>query len=196
MATQSEPTPSLFTEMHRVVDLTLRYIAAGGSAILAFGVIQGNDFEFLRAGSAQPDVSGWLILLHVSVLGIAIYAVHRAVLFRLVHIVLFGIVGRFLKHPRGPFQLEKRIRELRIKHRSSQPPHPWSKAFDTWAAECHFLYCSAWGTFLAVALAWLIGPWSTTSSICLSVAVALFVSALVHDGAEAIKILEKLDTET
>ena len=196
MATSSpEASATLITELHRVVDLTLRYVAAGGSAILAFGVVQGRNFEFLRTGSTQSDVSGWLLLLHVAVLGVAIYAVHRAILFRLVHIPLFAIVGRLVHPPLGPFALQDRIRELMIQHRQSRPPHPWSNAFDTWSAECHFLYCSAWGTFLAVALAQLVGiPWGATGEICLSVGAALFVAALVHDGAAAKKIMEKYGT--
>ena len=166
MTAQSDTTASLFTEVHRLVDLTLRYIAAGGSAILAFGIIQGRNFEFLRVGSTQQDVSGWLILLYVSIIGIAIYAIHSAILFRFAHVVLFGIVGRFLTPPRGAWKLAQRIRDLRIKHRNTQPPHQWSSAFDAWAAECHFLYCSAWGASFAVALAEFIDiPWERAREV-------------------------------
>ncbi len=194
-ASSPESSATLITELHRIVDLTLRYLAAGGSAVLAFGVVQGKNFEFLRSGPTQPDVSGWLLLLHVAVLGVAIYAVHRAIIFRLVHIPLFAFVGRLVRPPLGPCALQDRIRELMIQHRQSRPPHPWSNAFDTWSAECHFLYCSAWGTLLAVGLAQLLGlPWDITSKICLSVGATLFVAALIHDGAAARKIMEKYTT--
>ena len=190
MTAQSDSTTSVLAEIQRLVDLTLRYIAAGGSAVLVFGVIQARNFEFLRAGSAQQDISGWLVLLFVAVLGIAIYAIHTAILFRFILFVLFRVP------PRKPADLDL-IRELRIKHRATNPPHPWSRTFDTWAAQVHFLYCSAWGTFSAIVLAKAVQiPWGETSSICLVIGITLLVAGIVHDYALSSKILEKLPRET
>jgi hypothetical protein len=185
MTNSPDTTASLLTEAHRLVDLTLRYIAAGGSAVLAFGLIQGRNFEFLRAGQ---DVSGWLIVLFISVVGIAIYAIHRAVLFRLVHFVLYTIVGRHLTPVRGPVELENETRIRRIDRR--QRADPWDRIFNSWNAECHFLYCSSWGTFSAVALGSAIGlPWDRSTSICLAIGIGLLIAALVHDTAATLKEL-------
>ncbi|TAN66549.1 MAG: hypothetical protein EPN17_13565 [Methylobacter sp.] len=189
MTNSSDITTSLLTEAHTVVDLALRYIAAGGSAILAFGLIQGHSFEFLRTGSGQQDVSGWLMLLFIFILGITIYTIHRAVLFRLSHVFLYSIVGLFLVPARSAFALEKETTTRRLERRNRQDG--WGKIFDSWAAECHFLYCSSWGILSALALAEAIGlPWGRSSSICFFTGTVLFISALIHDGVMVLKEIE------
>ena len=182
MGGSGDTAASVLAEVHKLVDLVLRYVAAGGSAVLAFGLIQGRNFEFLRAGPGQQDVSGWLVLLFISILGVAIYAVHRAVLYRVVSKVPYTIVGLFFVTPRcGPWQLDKDTRDRRIERRKRNDP--WQLSFDAWAAECHFLYCSAWGTLLAVALANAIDlPWDQSTLLCVIVGLTLLLSAFIHDG--------------
>jgi hypothetical protein len=186
---KSEAPATIWTEVHRLVNLVLRYIAAGGSALLAFGAIRGN-LDFLRSGPPPAEISGWLVLLFVAVLGTAIYAIHSAILYRAI------IWGVYSLHPLRLSDIDL-VRDLRHRHRVTQPPHPWTNSFDTWAAEVHFLFCSAWGTFAAIGVTYALDtPWRPANTACVVIGAVLFISGVVHNYYLSRKVLEILPRET
>jgi hypothetical protein len=67
-------------------------------------------------------VSAWLLLLFVAVLGIGIYTFHRALLYRLVFLLFYTLHGLLLKPRRGPYALDKELREKMHTRRANNDP--------------------------------------------------------------------------
>lgn len=170
---------TVVSEAQRLVNLVLRYLVAGGAAILAFGLLQGQHFIFLRAGS--NDISLWLTLLVVLVCGTAIYALHQAVLYRLVFWVLACALVPMLRLGCKPTRLRTWLLERRIALYKRDPEI--QRVVEARQAECHFLYCSSWG--ISFAVGWVAASGQAldkTATIVTFIAAVLLLAALLHNA--------------
>lgn len=166
----------------KLIDLLLRYVVPGASAVLAFGAIEyPQPFAFLRV-SGTSEVSSWAMFLYVSVVGPAIYAVHRGVLHYPLALALIWIAKHLQKSALSVSQLEHQMAEAIASWRKSDDK--WVPTYEAWSAQVHFLYCSAWGVGAALGLHYLIDPAHATKHwfvLTLGAAV-LFLTGLISDG--------------
>ncbi len=177
-----EPS-NLAPHAQKLLDLLLRYVVSGGAAILAFGAVQTPSFGFLRVagGAGGTEVSSWLMLLYVVVVGPAIYAVHRSVL----HPVVLACVLFFLKRRHAPAlsvrELDLRVAKMLATGRAET--NQWIPTNDAWSAQIHFLYCASWGIGFAFGLHFLIDPAQLNKHVGVGIAVglALLASAVAGD---------------
>ncbi|HET8670560.1 MAG TPA: hypothetical protein VFM05_08040 [Candidatus Saccharimonadales bacterium] len=162
--------------IQKLINFFLRYIVAGGSAVLAFGLTQQDPFSFLRIGN---EVSVLLLLLFISVVGPTIYSVHKAVLHEIVvKCIEFFSRPKDLKNvslQRFDLALEKQLEQWR------QNGDAWLSTYEPWAAQVHFLYCSAWGTAVALGLARQFNPNAKNFLPIVVVGSVLFIAAVVSD---------------
>lgn len=179
----------LFAEVHRITDHALRYVASGGSALLTFGLVEGNHFRFLCVDSPPKELSAWLLVLFISAPGIAIYAVHRALLYRTVGMIAYMIVLKTLRKKNDAGFSSKNVSDLydlliqrQLSRMDSKDGTKWLPKFATWAAEVHYLYCSAWGIVCAVLIAQALSVGTPISKwISAIIALVLLIAAEVHD---------------
>jgi len=162
--------------IQKLITFLLRYIVAGGSAILAFGLTQKDSFSFMRSGT---EISPVLLLLFVSVIGPAIYAIHRAFL----HVIIIRSIEFFLR-PKNIGDLSLRKFDLILSEQLERwraASDDWLTTYEPWAAQIHFLYCSAWGIGFALAFAWKFNPSAKNITPILLVGAFLLFAALISD---------------
>jgi len=129
------------------LDELLRYVFAGGIALLTLYVSHPSAFESRRSGSALFDTS---VLAAVAlIVGSLIYSLHRALLYPLVYRVLVWILyARKQNASKGhslkcyPYKLELKLDIERW--RRSQNEKSLQKNLNSWATQVHFLFCSTW----------------------------------------------------
>lgn len=175
-------TAQLLANLQRVIDLLLRYVVPGGSAVLVFGLLREHAFGFLVAGA---EVSVTLLLLVVFTVGPAIYGIHRAVLHP---IILCGVLGgiRLSHKDNGNCSAPKTVRGVDIAMSDvlnawKKEGDPWVPYYEAWAAQIHFLYGSAWGVCAALALAFAVDSTLPAIGPCIVVAAILLACGLVSD---------------
>lgn len=181
----------------KLIDLALRYVGSGGAAILAFGAVQTPAFAFLHVsgGAAGSDLSSWLILLYVVIVGPAIYAIHRTIL----HPVVLGCILYFCKRRLAPEftvrDLDVRMAEYLATERAQSAP--WTASNDAWTAQVHFLYCASWGIALAFGLHYLIDAalFNKHATIGIAVCLILLVPAIVSDRRLNVWQLERMSAD-
>jgi sterol desaturase/sphingolipid hydroxylase (fatty acid hydroxylase superfamily) len=185
MPEESKPRESnlevILKQVNTLVDLLLRYLLGGGVAVLVFGYLQGQHFDFLRVGQSN-EASIYITILLVFTCGISLYVFHRALIYRAVLWLLHWRLIRRLDLDHKPKQLEAILTENR-QHRRKETPNE-QQYFDTWGAEAHFLYSSAWGSLFAVLFAYGIGVFKPNRSIALMALVLIGIliwAAVVHD---------------
>jgi hypothetical protein len=148
----SERPTDLLSDLQALINALLRFGIAGGSAVLAYAALRQDHFAFLSLGTAATDVSWVLLLFVVAVVGPALYALHRAVLYPPIVFILQWILIR--KHGLkgiSPSMLRRDIDRFKLTSRrkiSSRRPD-----LEAAASQVHFLFCSAWGCAAAISLA-------------------------------------------
>ena len=169
-------------QIQRLVDLLLRYVVAGGAALLVFGYLQAANFAFLRVGQSS-DISLYITTLVVVVCGVTIYTVHRGLLYRPLLSAQMNLSIHKHRLPLSAKGLDDILTDNRIRRKADAAEKPLQNHFDRWAAEVHLLYSSAWGGSLATALAFANG-YKSSFSVALfigMVVLLLFGSAFWHD---------------
>jgi hypothetical protein len=174
----------VLTKTQELINFLLRYVVAGGSAVLAFGLTQQNPFSFLRVGT---ELSPLLLLLFVSVIGPAIYSIHRAALHPLILVfMLMALTWRKkLKKEEVKrhewWKLDRSLAKAKEKWRTTPTLSGLLSTYEAWAAQIHYLYCSAFGTGFAVVLACYFNPTPNHIKPILTISLLLFGAALVSD---------------
>jgi hypothetical protein len=189
----------VLTKTQELINFLLRYVVAGGSAVLAFGLTQQDPFSFLRV---EKELSVLLLLLFVFVIGPAIYSIHRAALHPFILVFIFNLLrvrNRLDKITwRQWSTLDRVLAKQKETWRTPIPSSPLLGTYEGWAAQAHFLYCSAFGTGFALGLARFNSPANHFAEI-LTVGSILFGAALVCDWRvtnwEIHRVLEKEDNE-
>lgn len=160
----------------KLINFFLRYIVAGGSAVLAFGLTQRDPFNFLRIGN---ELSVLLLFLFILVIGPTIYSIHKSFL----HEIIVKSI-EFLSRPQshGTVSLEKfdlaLEKQLELWRKDGDA---WLSTYEPWAAQVHFLYCSAWGIGLALILARQFNADPKNMLPLLLVGLGLFMAAVISD---------------
>src|SRR6266567_4985371 len=95
--------------IQKLLNFLLRYIVAGGSAVLAFGLTQDQPFSFLRVGT---ELSALLLLFFVSVIGPALYAILAAVIHVIIVWIIFLPLRRKYKLNKGKCKLTLRAMDF------------------------------------------------------------------------------------
>jgi hypothetical protein len=160
-----------------LVNFLLRYLVAGGSAILAFGLTQQHPFSFLQVGT---ELSPVLLLFFVSVIGPAVYSIHKAALHQVILIPIFLGLRCWHRLDIRWWELDRTLTRQLEKWRKP-PPHEWMSTYEAWAAQIHFLYCSAFGIIFALVLVYFFNPSPNYIKPLRWIALFLFVAAFVSD---------------
>lgn len=168
-----------------LVNFLLRFVVAGGSAVIAFGLTQQPpSFSFLQVGT---ELSALLLLLFVFVIGPAIYSIHRAALHPFILIFIFTALRAINKLDKIRWwrwwELDRALAINKETWRTSSPPYALLGTYEGWAAQVHFLYCSAFGTGSALGLAYFFNPCANANHVkaILTIGLIFFVAALVSD---------------
>lgn len=169
------------TKIQQLVNFLLRYVVAGGSAVLAFGLTQQDPFSFLRVGK---EISVLLLLLFVSVIGPAIYSIHRAAFHPFILVFIFTLLRYRNKLDKITWWhwwvLDRALAEQKETWRTSTPPKAILGTYEGWAAQAHFLYCSAYGTGFALGIAYF-NPGVKHFKAVLIIGLIFLVAGLVND---------------
>jgi len=161
------------------MNFLLRFIVAGGSAVIAFGLTQQNPFSFLRVGT---ELSTPLLLLFVFVIGPAIYSIHRAALHPLILVPMFIALAQKNKLNITWWHWWSLDRDLAVqKEKWRTTSTALLSTYEGWAAQVHFLYCSAFGTSSALGLAYYFNPSANHVKAILTIGLIFFAAALVSD---------------
>ena len=175
----------LLKKIQELVNFLLRYVVAGGSAVLVFGLTQHDPFSFLRVGA---ELSPVLVLLFVSVIGPAIYSIHRAALHPVILIPMFIVLSRAkqLKIDMTAigfkwWELDRKLAESKEKWRTDNSYSGLLSTYEGWAAQVHYLYCSAFGAAFALAIAYFFNPRADHIKPILITSLVLFVAAVISD---------------
>jgi len=174
----------VLTKTQELINFLLRYVVAGGSAVLAFGLTQQDPFSFLRVGI---ELSPLLLLLFVSVIGPAIYSIHRAALHPLILVLMFMALTlkKKLKSEEVKWyewrKLDRSLAKMKEKWRTTPADSGLLSTYEAWAAQVHYLYCSAFGTGFALGLAFYFNPTANHIKPLLTISLILFAAALVSD---------------
>ena len=144
-----------FIEIEKMLNTIIRYLLAGGAAVLAFGVVRPSHFHFLCVDSQQKEISATLTMLFVLVSGAATYLLHRALFFPLIYWCLI----RILKSKKSGLAQSRTHNEIvnaltTTRNTRRRGAIPMQSHFDTWAAEVHALYGICLGSLFAIAAAW------------------------------------------
>ena len=167
----------LIVNAQRFLDLLLRYVVAGGAAVLAYGTLQPTPFSFLRVGT---EISPLLMLLAVAVIGPAIYSIHKAVLHPIVLALELTALKFLYKLQLSPRQMDIRMTDAMAKWKADG--NEWVPYYDAWAAQIHFLYCSAWGIGFACVLASFVYSSVSNQKLALGLGTVLLLSAIISDA--------------
>ena len=174
----------VLTKTQELINFLLRYVVAGGSAVLAFGLTQQNPFNFLRVGT---ELSPLLLLLFVSVIGPAIYSVHKAALHPLILVPMFMALTRRKKLKEAEVkwyqwrELDRCLARVKEKWRITPAHSGLLSTYEAWAAQVHYLYCSAFGTGFALGFAYYFNPTANHIKPILTISLIVFAAALVSD---------------
>jgi len=160
-----------------LVNFLLRYLVAGGSAILAFGLTQQHPFSFLLVGT---ELSPILLLLFISVIGPAIYSFHKAALHQLILVPMFPVLRWWHRVDIRWWELDRTLTRQLEKWRKP-PPDEWMSTYEAWAAQIHFLYCSAFGIIFVLVLVYFFNPSANYVKPLRWIALFLFAAAFVSD---------------
>ena len=176
-------------EIENALNTLMRYVLAGGAAVLAFGIIRPSHFRFLCSDGEHQAVSATLALLFVLVSGATVYLLHRALLFPFVfRCLLFGIIKR-RKLAHTEKTLDAALAEKRLEYRKSNDHKGFH--FGRWAAEVHALYGICLGSlipfFVPLASDRQFSQYAVTVLIA---AIFIFVAALRHHWRELIDEIE------
>jgi hypothetical protein len=186
-------TLEVLKNTRELVNFLLRYVVAGGSAILAFGLTQQDPFSFLRVGT---ELSALLLLLFVSVIGPAIYAIHRAALHPFILVFLFTALT--LRHKLNIEWWQAWTLDSILATQKEKWPTAgdwWLSTYEGWAAQVHFLYCSAFGTGFALGFAYWFNPNAQHVQAILTVGLILFAAALVSDWRVTTLQIQRMITD-
>jgi hypothetical protein len=172
-------TEEVLKKTQELVNFLLRYVVAGGSAVLVFGLTQQDRFSFLRVGN---ELSILLLLLFVSVIGPAIYSIHRALVHPLILNGIYKVLLRYREDKLKPVKLVALDRALSKQlEKWRKDEHQWLSTYEGWAAQIHFLYCSFFGITSALVLACL-NQNSIYKLPILIIGVIILAAAILSDG--------------
>lgn len=169
------------------LDELLRYVFAGGIALLTLYFSHRGAFENRGSGNAFFDTS---VLGAVAlIVGSLIYSLHRALLYPLVYRVLTWLLyvrkkKRSERHglkccPYTPTELEFNLDIEGWKR--NQNEKSMQKNLNSWATQVHFLFCSTWAVVVGLFVGW-IAMGKPAHLIPLAVLTCLTaVAACVHD---------------
>lgn len=181
----------MLANAERFVSLLLRYVVAGGTAVLAFGSLETPRFTSLKLG-APADISIGHLALLVFVVGPGIYSIHRAALHPILrHCVLWMLRNR-LSSVRTVSELKRTISDKTLN--LGVNADPWARVYDAWSAELHFLYCSSWGLLAAYGLHWLAGTQISSAEWHIGWAAigVLMTSAIIGDWRQGVHVIERI----
>src|SRR5260221_2996652 len=77
----------LVKKSSHIINILLRYFAAGAAAILALGYTKNYSFAFLKSDPIDKDVSTAVFIVVTFVAGMSIYSIHRAILLTVIESV-------------------------------------------------------------------------------------------------------------
>jgi hypothetical protein len=186
--------PDLLQQTQKLINFLLRYVVAGGSAILAFGLVQKDGFDFLRVGT---EISSLLLLLFILVIGPTIYSIHRAFChFVILHLFIFLPLKAASKLRVGFWKVDSTLTNQLNKWRadSQADNHKWIPTFEGWAAQIHFLYCSAWGIGFALLL--VLGLNSVTKYAAVPALLVIMMLLLITAGISDCRLTNEQITRT
>ncbi len=141
-------------KLHLDLNQFLRFLLAGGWALGCFLFINPHQFENLFKEHTID------LILIAMVFGSIVYVVHRAVLYPNLHKVICIILSIFKKMkwdsgylmPFFPSKTEMELDLMRWALRKNEKSI--SKNITDWAAQVHFLYCSAFASLFTVIISY------------------------------------------